>query len=185
MTIRSGGRPRDPRDRRQPHARPYVEDAYATEYEPIDFEPSRRDVIRQGGRSGRRRRWQRLPRPHQVPRVHPGPRRRRPGPRPDDPAADRGLRHRRLGLGQPGRLEHPVREGARARRHRRRDDDARPRATRRRSASRSRRATARRRSPSAWRRSSCSRTGARSSSSPTSAPWRPTSRRARSRCARA
>lgn len=52
MTIRSGGRPRDPRDRRQPHARPFVEDAYATEYEPIDFEPSRRDVSRQGG--GRR-----------------------------------------------------------------------------------------------------------------------------------
>jgi UPF0755 protein len=53
MTIRSGGRPRDPRDRRQPHARPYVEDAYATEYEPIDFEPSRRDVVlRSGGRRG-------------------------------------------------------------------------------------------------------------------------------------
>lgn len=52
MTIRSGGRPRDPRDRRQPHARPYVEDAYATEYEPLDFEPSRRDVVRTGG--GRR-----------------------------------------------------------------------------------------------------------------------------------
>jgi len=49
MTIRSGGRPRDPRDRRQPHARPYVEDAYATDYEPIDFEPSRRDVVRGGG----------------------------------------------------------------------------------------------------------------------------------------
>ncbi len=53
MTIRSGGRPRDPRDRRQPHARPFVEDAYATEYEPIDFEPSRRDVLRGGG-GGRR-----------------------------------------------------------------------------------------------------------------------------------
>jgi UPF0755 protein len=52
MTIRSGGRPRDPRDRRQPHARPYVEDAYATEYDPIDFEPSRRDVVRGGGRRG-------------------------------------------------------------------------------------------------------------------------------------
>jgi UPF0755 protein len=52
MTIRSGGRPRDPRDRRQPHARPFVEDAYATEYEPIDFEPSRRDVVR-GGRGYR------------------------------------------------------------------------------------------------------------------------------------
>lgn len=52
MTIRSGGRPRDPRDRRRPHARPFVEDAYATEYEPIDFEPSRRDVVRGGG--GRR-----------------------------------------------------------------------------------------------------------------------------------
>jgi UPF0755 protein len=52
MTIRSGGRPRDPRDRRKPHARPYVEDAYATEYEPIDFEPSRRDVGRPGGRRG-------------------------------------------------------------------------------------------------------------------------------------
>lgn len=50
MTIRSGGRPRDPRDRRRPHARPYVDDAYATEYEPVDFEPARRDVERGRGR---------------------------------------------------------------------------------------------------------------------------------------
>lgn len=52
MTIRSGGRPRDPRDRRKTPARPYSQDAYATEYEPVDFEPSRQDVVRQGGRRG-------------------------------------------------------------------------------------------------------------------------------------
>ncbi len=55
MTIRSGGRPRDPRDRRDPsdrrspQARPYVPDAYATDYDPIDYEPSRRDMGRPGG----------------------------------------------------------------------------------------------------------------------------------------
>jgi peptidoglycan lytic transglycosylase G len=48
MTIRSGGRPRDPRS---PHARRYEPDAYATEYVPEDFEPSRRSI----GNGGRRR----------------------------------------------------------------------------------------------------------------------------------
>jgi UPF0755 protein len=48
MTLRSGGRPRDPRS---PHARRYEPDAYATEYVPEDFEPSRRSI----GISGRRR----------------------------------------------------------------------------------------------------------------------------------
>ena len=48
MTIRSGGRPRDPRS---PHARRYEPDAYATEYVPEDFEPSRRSL----GNGGRRR----------------------------------------------------------------------------------------------------------------------------------
>jgi UPF0755 protein len=45
MTIRSGGRPRDPRDpdgSREPHAHPYEPDAYATEYIPEAYEPSRR-----------------------------------------------------------------------------------------------------------------------------------------------
>lgn len=50
MTIRSGGRPRD---RRQPHARPFEPDAYATDYVPEDFEPSRRASGRRGG-GGRR-----------------------------------------------------------------------------------------------------------------------------------
>ena len=48
MTLRSGGRPRDPRS---PHARRYEPDAYATEYVPEDFEPSRRSI----GSGGRRR----------------------------------------------------------------------------------------------------------------------------------
>ncbi|MGH2474637.1 MAG: hypothetical protein ACRDIL_05180, partial [Candidatus Limnocylindrales bacterium] len=49
MTIRSGGRPRD---QRQPHARRYEPDAYATDYVPEGFEPSRRYG---GGNGGRRR----------------------------------------------------------------------------------------------------------------------------------
>jgi UPF0755 protein len=48
MTIRSGGRPRDPRS---PHARRFEPDAYATDYVPEGFEPSRRSSS--GG--GRRR----------------------------------------------------------------------------------------------------------------------------------
>jgi UPF0755 protein len=48
MTIRSGGRPRDPRS---PHARRFEPDAYATDYVPEDFEPSRRSA----GNGGRRR----------------------------------------------------------------------------------------------------------------------------------
>jgi len=50
MTIRSGGRPRD---QRPPHARRYEPDAYATEYVPEDFEPSRRYGA--GGGNGKRR----------------------------------------------------------------------------------------------------------------------------------
>jgi peptidoglycan lytic transglycosylase G len=50
MTIRSGGRPRDPRS---PHARRFEPDAYATEYVPEGFEPSRRPG--NGGNGGRRR----------------------------------------------------------------------------------------------------------------------------------
>ena len=50
MTIRSGGRPRD---QRPPHARRYEADAYATDYVPEDFEPSRR--YGPGGGNGRRR----------------------------------------------------------------------------------------------------------------------------------
>jgi UPF0755 protein len=49
MTIRSGGRPRDPRDAQ---AHPFEADAYATEYVPEGFEPSRRGSGR--GNSGRR-----------------------------------------------------------------------------------------------------------------------------------
>jgi UPF0755 protein len=48
MTIRSGGRPRDPRS---PHARRFEPDAYATDYVPEGYEPSRRS----GGNSGKRR----------------------------------------------------------------------------------------------------------------------------------
>lgn len=44
MTIRSGGRPRDPRSQQ---ARPYVDDAYATEAVPERYEPVRRQ--RDGG----------------------------------------------------------------------------------------------------------------------------------------
>jgi peptidoglycan lytic transglycosylase G len=51
MTIRSGGRPRDPRNPRAPQAHPYEPDAYATEYVPEAFEPSRR-----GNPGGRGRR---------------------------------------------------------------------------------------------------------------------------------
>jgi UPF0755 protein len=51
MTIRSGGRPRD---QRPPHARRFEPDAYATEYVPEDFEPSRRYGV--GGGNGKRRR---------------------------------------------------------------------------------------------------------------------------------
>ena len=50
MTLRSGGRPRD---QRPPHARRYEADAYATEYVPEDFEPSRRYGA--GSGNGRRR----------------------------------------------------------------------------------------------------------------------------------
>src|SRR5258705_5029998 len=50
MTIRSGGRPRDPRDWQ---AHPFEADAYATEYVPEGFEPSRRGSGR--GKSGGRR----------------------------------------------------------------------------------------------------------------------------------
>ena len=52
MTIRSGGRPRDPRAQQ---ARPYVEDAYATEDVPERYAPVRRDRkggFRHGGRGG-------------------------------------------------------------------------------------------------------------------------------------
>ena len=54
MTIRSGGRPRD---RRQPHARRFESDAYATDYVPEAYEPSRRSGNgdgggRRGGRGG-------------------------------------------------------------------------------------------------------------------------------------
>jgi UPF0755 protein len=50
MTIRSGGRPRDPRDQ----AHPYAPDAYATEYVPEAYEPSRRGSGRgHGNGSGR------------------------------------------------------------------------------------------------------------------------------------
>jgi UPF0755 protein len=52
MTIRSGGRPRDPRS---PHARRFEPDAYATEYVPEDFEPSRRSIGNSGKRRGRGR----------------------------------------------------------------------------------------------------------------------------------
>src|SRR5688500_19631566 len=49
MTIRSGGRPRD---RRQPHGRRFDPDAYATDYVPEAYEPSRRSG--NGDRGGRR-----------------------------------------------------------------------------------------------------------------------------------
>ncbi len=52
MTIRSGGRPRDPRDARRPQAHPYEPDAYATEYVPEAYEPSRRGDYRGPGRRG-------------------------------------------------------------------------------------------------------------------------------------
>jgi len=49
MTIRSGGRPRDPRAQ---HARRFEPDAYATDYVPEGFEPSRRGL---GGNGNKRR----------------------------------------------------------------------------------------------------------------------------------
>ena len=49
MTIRSGGRPRD---RRQPNGRRFDPDAYATDYVPEAYEPSRRGGNGDGG--GRR-----------------------------------------------------------------------------------------------------------------------------------
>jgi UPF0755 protein len=55
MTIRSGGRPRDPRDPRDPRtpqAHPYEPDAYATEYIPEAYEPSRRGNYGGPGRRG-------------------------------------------------------------------------------------------------------------------------------------
>lgn len=51
MTIRSGGQPRD---RRQPHARRFDPDAYATDYVPEAFEPSRRSGNGNGNGGGRR-----------------------------------------------------------------------------------------------------------------------------------
>jgi UPF0755 protein len=53
MTIRSGGRPRDPRT---PPTHPYVADAYATESAPETFEPARRGSGGRGydGGGGRR-----------------------------------------------------------------------------------------------------------------------------------
>ncbi|HET7169761.1 MAG TPA: endolytic transglycosylase MltG [Candidatus Limnocylindrales bacterium] len=53
MTIRSGGRPRD---QRQPHARKFEADAYATDYVPLGYEPSRRYGDGNGGGGPRRRR---------------------------------------------------------------------------------------------------------------------------------
>ncbi len=50
MTLRSGGRPRDQRP--QPHARKFEPDAYATDYVPEAYEPSRR--YGDGGNGGRR-----------------------------------------------------------------------------------------------------------------------------------
>jgi UPF0755 protein len=50
MTIRSGGRPRDPRNQ----AHPYAPDAYATEYVPEEYEPSRRGSGRGHGNGGAR-----------------------------------------------------------------------------------------------------------------------------------
>jgi UPF0755 protein len=53
MTIRSGGRPRDPRENRAPHARPYEPDAYAgAEYREDPYEPIRRGNGRGGRRGG-------------------------------------------------------------------------------------------------------------------------------------
>ena len=49
MTIRSGGRPRE---RRQPDGRRFESDAYATDYVPVAYEPSRR--YGNGGNGGRR-----------------------------------------------------------------------------------------------------------------------------------
>ena len=51
MTIRSGGRPRD---QRQPHARRFESDAYATDYVPEAFEPARRHGGSGSGNGGRR-----------------------------------------------------------------------------------------------------------------------------------
>jgi UPF0755 protein len=51
MTIRSGGHPRD---RRQPHARRFDADAYATDYVPEAYEPSRRPGNGHGNGGGRR-----------------------------------------------------------------------------------------------------------------------------------
>ncbi len=51
MTLRSGGRPRDQRQP-QPHARKFEPDAYATDYVPEAYEPSRR--YGNGGNGGRR-----------------------------------------------------------------------------------------------------------------------------------
>ena len=49
MTIRSGGRPRDQR----PHVRRYEPDAYATDYVPEGYEPSRRYGYEGRQRDGR------------------------------------------------------------------------------------------------------------------------------------
>jgi UPF0755 protein len=51
MTIRSGGRPRD---RRQPQGRRFESDAYATDYVPEAYEPSRRGGNGNGDGGGRR-----------------------------------------------------------------------------------------------------------------------------------
>ena len=49
MTIRSGGRPRDPR---APQAHRYEPDAYATDYDPDAYEPIRRGNGRGNGHRG-------------------------------------------------------------------------------------------------------------------------------------
>ncbi|CAN5607808.1 hypothetical protein BH20CHL7_BH20CHL7_13200 [soil metagenome] len=52
MTIRSGGRPRDPRDTRASRVRPYDADAYATESVTPTYAPERRGPGRDGGYRG-------------------------------------------------------------------------------------------------------------------------------------
>lgn len=52
MTIRSGGRPRDPRDGRGARVRPYDPDAYATESVPETYVPVRQAYGRDGGYRG-------------------------------------------------------------------------------------------------------------------------------------
>jgi len=52
MTIRSGGRPRDPRDGRGGRVRPYDPEAYATESVPETYVPVRQTYGRDGGYRG-------------------------------------------------------------------------------------------------------------------------------------